>query len=88
MQSVAPDMAVEATRGTLLSAMTPAMGTEEAEAALLPGLYCIEVNMLQGLHSFLPGPWTDMAESAYEALRQRGLHTSSTGVPAALCQAV
>ena len=47
----------------------------EAEAVLLPGLYCIEVNQLHGLSSSLRGPWTDIAEGTYQLLRQEGLHT-------------
>jgi hypothetical protein len=47
----------------------------EAEAVLLPGLYCIEVNQLHGLSSSLRGPWTDIAEGTYQLLRQERLHT-------------
>ena len=47
----------------------------EAEAVLLPGLYCIEANQLHGLSSTLRGPWTDIAEGTYQLLRQEGLHT-------------
>lgn len=62
----APDMALVARRSEL---------ELEAEAVLLPGLYCIEVNQLHGLSSSLRGPWTDIAEGTYQLLRQEGLHT-------------
>jgi len=53
----------------------------EAEAALLPGVYCIDSNLLHGFSSFLRGPWTDIAEGAYQLLRQEGLHTRRLASP-------
>ena len=41
---------------------------------LLPGLYIIEANALHGLSSQLKGPWTDIAEYAYQALKHKQLH--------------
>ena len=37
--------------------------------------------MLHGLSSYLKGPWSDMAEAAYQQLRQDGVHTTRLASP-------
>jgi len=66
--------------GTAMAEVGKAIGGE-AEAVLLPGLYCIEANMLHGLSTSLMGPWTDMAEGTYQVLLRHGLHGKRDATP-------
>ena len=54
---------------------------EEAHAALVPGLYLIESNVLHGASSPIRGPWTDLTEGAYQTIRQLGLHRRLAASP-------
>ena len=53
----------------------------DMQSLLLPGLYIIEANALHGLSSQLKGPWTDIAEYAYQALKHKQLHTTYLASP-------
>ena len=54
---------------------------DEEQAVLLPGLYVLEANALHGLSSAFIGPWTDLAESAYQLVLRHGLHARFAASP-------
>lgn len=57
----------------VLADLLPGFFSQERDVHLdlRPGVYCISATLLQSLYTYVPGPWTEKAEQAYQAALAR-----------------